>query len=35
MPQTEFNLTDVQKMMVGIAYSDGQKIGEQLAAALE
>lgn len=35
MPQTEFNFTDVQKMMVGIAYSDGQKIGEQLAAALE
>lgn len=35
MPQTEFNLTDVQKIMVGIAYSDGRKIGEQLAAALE
>lgn len=35
MPQNYLNLTDVEKMMVGIAYSDSKKIGEDLAAALE
>lgn len=29
------NLTDTEKIMVGIAYSDGQKLGEKLAAAIK
>jgi len=31
----EFNLTDAQKIMVGIAYSDGQKLGEKLSDAIK
>jgi hypothetical protein len=29
------NLTDIQKIMVGIAYKDGQRIGERISAAIE
>ena len=31
----EPNLTDIQKIMMGIAYKDGQKIGEKILAAIE
>jgi hypothetical protein len=29
------NLTDIQKIMVGIAYKNGQRIGERILAAIE